>query len=101
MEQFIKFISLYIFWYPLVMSIFWMIGGVLFYYRRERKEGLPLTETPMVSILVPCYNEEKAIENTINRLNKLNYPNYEIIAINDGSKDNTYNVLKELSDKYD
>lgn len=101
MEQFIKFISLYIFWYPLVMSIFWIIGGVLFYYRRERKEGLPLTETPMVSILVPCYNEEKTIENTINRLNKLNYPNYEIIAINDGSKDNTYNVLKELSDKYD
>lgn len=101
MEQFIKFISLYIFWYPLVMSIFWIIGGVLFYYRRERKEGLPLTETPMVSILVPCYNEEKAIENTINRLNKLNYPNYEIIAINDGSKDNTCNVLKGLSDKYD
>jgi poly-beta-1,6-N-acetyl-D-glucosamine synthase len=39
--------------------------------------------------LVPCYNEEDTIENTVEQLRLLNYPNYEIIAINDGSKDNT------------
>jgi biofilm PGA synthesis N-glycosyltransferase PgaC len=83
------------------MSTFWIIGGILFYYRREKKPILPLNETPMVSILIPCYNEEKTIENTVERLQKLNYPNYEIIAINDGSKDNTYNVLEELANRYD
>jgi cellulose synthase/poly-beta-1,6-N-acetylglucosamine synthase-like glycosyltransferase len=83
------------------MSTFWIIGGVLFYYRREKKPSLPLIETPMVSILVPCYNEEKTIENTIKMLSNLNYPNYEIIAINDGSKDNTLGVLEELTKEYD
>lgn len=101
LNNFILLISLFVFWYPLVMSTFWIIGGILFYYRREKKPSLPLIETPMVSILVPCYNEEETIENTIKKLHKLNYPNYEIIAINDGSKDNTYEVLEALAEKYD
>lgn len=100
MDNFIVYISLFVFWYPLVMSIVWIIGGILFYLRREKKPGLPLTETPMVSILVSCYNEEDTIENTVEQLNNLNYPNYEIIAINDGSSDRTELVLNSLSKKY-
>jgi biofilm PGA synthesis N-glycosyltransferase PgaC len=83
------------------MSTLWIIGGVLFYHRREKKPGLPLVATPMISILIPCYNEEDTIENTIEHLNKLNYPNYEIIAINDGSKDSTELILDNLSQKYE
>jgi biofilm PGA synthesis N-glycosyltransferase PgaC len=83
------------------MSIVWIIGGILFYHRREKKPTLPLTDTPMVSILVPCYNEEETLENTITNLDKLNYPNYEIIAINDGSKDRTSEVLMALASKYE
>jgi biofilm PGA synthesis N-glycosyltransferase PgaC len=83
------------------MSTFWIIGGILFYYRRERKPELPLTETPMVSILIPCYNEEDTIEDTIEHINNLNYPKYEIIAINDGSKDRTEILLDTLAKKYE
>jgi poly-beta-1,6-N-acetyl-D-glucosamine synthase len=101
MNNFIIFISLFVFWYPLVMSTVWIIGGILFYQRREKKPGLPLTETPLVSILIPCYNEEATIENTLEQLDKLNYTNYEIIAINDGSKDRTSEVLESLSKKYE
>jgi poly-beta-1,6-N-acetyl-D-glucosamine synthase len=101
MNNFIIFISLFVFWYPLVMSTVWIIGGILFYQRREKKPGLPLTETPLVSILVPCYNEEATIENTLEQLDKLNYTNYEIIAINDGSKDRTSEMLESLSKKYE
>lgn len=100
MNNFILYASLYVFWYPLVMSTFWIIGGILFYYRRERKTGLPLTKTPMVSILIPCYNEENTVENTIEQIDNLNYPNYEVIAINDGSKDGTEILLNELAKKY-
>lgn len=100
MNNFILYASLYVFWYPLVMSTFWIIGGILFYYRRERKPGLPLTKTPMVSILIPCYNEENTVENTIEQIDNLNYPNYEVIAINDGSKDGTEILLNELAKKY-
>lgn len=91
----------FVFWYPLIMSMVWMIGGVLFYYRRERKGPLPLKETPFVSILVPCYNEEATITETISHLDQLNYPNYEIIAVNDGSNDQTVTKLLELCEKYE
>ncbi|GIM27883.1 poly-beta-1,6 N-acetyl-D-glucosamine synthase [Clostridium polyendosporum] len=100
MDNFTMYVSLFVFWYPLVMSTVWIIGGILFYHRREKKPGVPLTETPMVSILIPCYNEEDTIENTIEQLNELNYPNYEIITINDGSKDMTELILENLSKKY-
>lgn len=53
-----------------------------------------------LSIIVPCYNYEKLIKKNIfnicNKLNKFKIK-YEIIVINDGSKDNTKNKLKELS----
>ncbi len=82
------------------MSIIWVVGGILFYFRIERKPPLPLKDTPMVSILVPCFNEEKNIEDTIKYLSVLNYPNYEVIAINDGSRDRTEAILEELLDIY-
>ena len=44
---------------------------------------------PFVSIIVPVYNEEKVIKNSVESLLKLNYPNYEIIIVNDGSTDKT------------
>lgn len=100
-EHLLNAIASFVFWYPLVMSMVWLTGGLLFYLRRERKADLPLSETPFVSILVPNYNEEDTIEETIAWLNDLNYPAYEIIAINDGSKDKTAEKLIGLSEKYE
>ena len=97
----LKLIELFVFWYPAIMSMVWVVGGIMFYIFNERREPLPLYETPMVSILVPCYNEAETVENTIRRLSELDYPNYEIIAINDGSTDNTSEILTSLIDKYD
>ncbi|HPS81944.1 MAG TPA: glycosyltransferase family 2 protein, partial [Candidatus Limiplasma sp.] len=48
-----------------------------------------------VSLIVPAYNEEATILDTIRNLLKLNYPEYEIIVINDGSKDQTLPLLIE------
>ncbi len=47
-----------------------------------------------VSIIVPAYNEEITAVKTINSLLMQDYPNFEIIFVNDGSKDNTYAVVK-------
>ena len=44
-------------------------------------------------MLVPAYNEEVTIIDTINSLLYLDYPEYEIIVINDGSTDNTAKVI--------
>jgi biofilm PGA synthesis N-glycosyltransferase PgaC len=88
------------------MAFVWMIGGIIYYLRWERNRGnvlsdLPvLPEYPMVSILVPCYNEGDNVRETNEYLTGQHYPHYEIIAINDGSKDNTLDILHELADQY-
>jgi poly-beta-1,6-N-acetyl-D-glucosamine synthase len=50
---------------------------------------------PPVSILVPAYNEELTILETVRSLLSLNYPDYEVIVINDGSMDQTLRLLMD------
>ena len=45
--------------------------------------------TKPISIVVPAYNEEETIIDNITSLLDLNYPEFEVIVINDGSNDNT------------
>ncbi len=47
-----------------------------------------------VSIIIPAYNEEKSIEGLIKKLNSL-HPDFEILVINDGSKDHTQAVAEK------
>jgi glycosyltransferase involved in cell wall biosynthesis len=52
---------------------------------------------PLVSLVIPACNEFDTIGPALESLLKLNYPNYEIIAINDRSTDGTGDVIKKLS----
>ncbi|WP_281950496.1 poly-beta-1,6-N-acetyl-D-glucosamine synthase [Nitrosophilus kaiyonis] len=92
----------YSYYYPLFMAYIWMVGSIyyLFHWERKNSNTPELKEYPLVSILVPCYNEEKHIKETIEYLLETNYPNFEIIAVNDGSKDKTGEILKDLEEKY-
>ena len=54
----------------------------------------------LVSIVVPVYNNEKELEECIKSLVKQTYKNIEIILINDGSKDSSYQLMKEYQKKY-
>jgi cellulose synthase/poly-beta-1,6-N-acetylglucosamine synthase-like glycosyltransferase len=49
---------------------------------------------PPVSILVPAYNEEATIAASVRSMLQLTYPEYEVVVVNDGSKDATLDVLK-------
>ena len=53
---------------------------------------------PGVSIIAPAYNEEKIIIESANSLLNLTYPDYELIVVNDGSTDDTLQVLIEYFD---
>ena len=51
---------------------------------------------PLVSIVIPAYNHEKYIKETIKSLINQTYKNLELIVIDDGSTDSTFEKLQEL-----
>ena len=50
--------------------------------------------------MIPAHNEESVIGNTIRTVLGLDYPNFEIIAIDDRSTDNTASVIKDMEKQY-
>ena len=58
-------------------------------------------EEKLVSIIMPVYNSEKYIENAIESVLNQTYNNIELIAVDDGSRDNSLNILKKFSKKDD
>ena len=51
--------------------------------------------SPPISVIAPAYNEEATIRESIKSFLMLNYPAFEVIVVNDGSKDNTLAALKD------
>lgn len=97
----------FVFFWPLFMSALWISGGLYFWFYRERHwpwgKGTPAPElpgNPLISILIPCYNEGLNARETIEAALAQRYQNIEVIAINDGSKDNTKAVLDGLAEEY-
>lgn len=54
---------------------------------------------PLVSVIVPVYNNELYIRDCINSLLKQTYNNLQIILVNDGSTDSTYEICKSYTDE--
>ena len=52
------------------------------------------------SIIIPCYNAEKYLKRCLNSILNQNYKYFEIIIINDGSTDNSLEIIKEYSEKF-
>ncbi|WP_283148066.1 poly-beta-1,6-N-acetyl-D-glucosamine synthase [Silvimonas soli] len=93
------------FFYPLTMAWMWMIGAVHYYWRFERRTAslaIPpiLDNYPGVSLVVPMHNESANARETIAQLMCQRYPLFEVIAVNDGSRDNTGEILDELALEY-
>ncbi|WP_204368653.1 glycosyltransferase [Neosynechococcus sphagnicola] len=92
----------FVFYYPLVMSYAWMFFAVLFFLRSEYRERSLVRppggelDTP-ISILIPCFNEGDNAADTISHALAVNYSVFEVIAINDGSRDNTGAILNHLA----
>ncbi len=91
----------FIYFYPLTMAFVWMFGTFLFERLRDRSASVPELppDPPLVSILIPCHNEEDCIEETIGYLKLQTYPNIEIVAVDDASTDRTGEILKALQER--
>ena len=97
----------FVFFWPLFMSALWITGGIYFWFHRERHwpwgdDVAPpsLPGNPLISILIPCFNEGLNARETIEAALAQRYQNIEVIAINDGSSDNTGQVLDQLAAEY-
>ena len=55
---------------------------------------------PAISVIIPVYNAQDGIKRCVDSLLKQSFKNFEIILLNDGSKDNSLNILKEYELKY-
>lgn len=94
--------------YMVVVIVFYSIILVISSFQLRREYQLDRTRTyeeytneiytKPVSIIVPAYNEEAGIVQSVRSLLSINYPVFEIVVVNDGSKDNT---VKKVIEQYD
>ncbi|EGV06484.1 poly-beta-1,6 N-acetyl-D-glucosamine synthase [Haemophilus pittmaniae HK 85] len=101
----LEILGIFVFIYPAGMAIYWVMAALCYYVFMEGKLGtppfqsMPKEEVPMVSVMIPCYNEGDNLDEAIPYLLQIHYPNYELIFINDGSKDNTAEIIDRWADK--
>lgn len=105
MNQFLTIIEYVIVTYFLTINLVYLVLIIIsfFYIRRQmsQKEVFSLSGLfssnlyNPISILAPAYNEESTVVASVRSLLQLQFPNYEVIVINDGSKDRTMEVLIE------
>lgn len=95
-------------WLVYMVSLYYVVFWMLVYFEKgvdKKPKRKRLKELPMVSIVIPAFNEEKCIEESIRSIFILDYPKdkFELLVVNDGSTDNTgaiaKKVLKEYTDK--
>lgn len=87
-------------WYLIFITFRSFILIIFSFYSSVNKKGkIVLKSYPLVTLIVPCYNEEKVVETAIKSVLELNYPNYEILVIDDGSKDRTLEEASKLDKK--
>jgi cellulose synthase/poly-beta-1,6-N-acetylglucosamine synthase-like glycosyltransferase len=103
LNQFLSFTEYLVVSYFLTINLVYLVLIIIsfFYIRRQigQKEVFSLSGLfssnlyNPISILAPAYNEESTVVASVRSLLQLQFPNYEVIVINDGSKDKTMQVL--------
>lgn len=92
--------------YPITGAFFWFFGALSYRFLRPNSEDndwqvLAPKDQPMITIMIPAHNEEVMIESTITYLfERLNYTNFEILVMNDGSTDETATIIKRLEQRF-
>ncbi|MCC7232015.1 MAG: glycosyltransferase family 2 protein [Bacteroidia bacterium] len=99
-DHFILIYSLLLFCTYFLLSVFSALD-IINYMRRnsfiDYRDLLTSPSTPDISVIAPAYNEAKTIVQNVRSLLNIHYVNFEVIIVNDGSRDDT---LKLLIDAY-
>jgi cellulose synthase/poly-beta-1,6-N-acetylglucosamine synthase-like glycosyltransferase len=86
--------------FTVLVNIFTVPFAILHKIKERKQLKQRLSYYPRVSIIVPAYNEEKVLARTIDTLIEADYPHKEIIIVDDGSDDGTYEIASSYR-KYD
>ncbi len=83
--------------YPMLTAVVWIVSSGIYARRREQGDQRDFYEIadedlPRVIVLVPAYCEELNLDATLEALHHLDYPNYEVLVVDDGSSDRTSEI---------
>jgi len=88
----------------LARLLFLFVGSdiyeIAYAIRRRKDKKTHKKYRPFLSVVIPAYNEEAVIAQTVQSVMKSSYSNFEVIVVNDGSKDNTDKIMRALVKKY-
>lgn len=89
----------YVALYPVVTGARWLAGGILFRLTDETpRVREPEGGWPGVTVLIPAYNEELVIAGSIGAARELDYPELEVLVLDDGSADATADRAQEAAE---
>lgn len=107
LEKFIYYYSVFILGYSITVTALYLILIVVSWRRLREFVGIVRTNitsvshyTKPISIAVPAYNEEQTIVDSVHSFLQLDYPEFEVIVVNDGSTDQTMDKLIQSFDLY-
>ncbi len=84
----------------LIVSLTGLTHVFLARFRRIRTPIIPSEQLPFVSVIIPARNEETKIARCLESLARQDYPNYEIVIIDDRSTDKTGEIIQEIASRY-
>ena len=93
----------WLFWFgvgSLTILTFLFVVLALINNARQRKrkwDVADISDWPQVSVVLPVFNEEPVVTKTLDALKASDYPNFEVVAVNDGSTDATLEVLEKYA----
>ena len=109
-RAFIVFFNYFCMAFTLLLSIIYIIQLAVSFFRVKKDHKILYSDDYMryhdsknllpITLIVPAYNEQENIVQNIRSLMKLNYPEFEIVIVNDGSKDKTAELVIEAFGLY-
>lgn len=103
LRLFVDYLNVFFLYYMFIYAIVFFISTIfaILNLNEDKRNKMYLNELSLkstdnyvpVSILVPAYNEEETICDCVESLSYVDYPEYEIVVIDDGSNDDTSNKL--------
>ena len=82
------------FFFAIALGMIRSVGLALLALRRRREAPPEGTEKPLVTVIIPAFNEERVIEQSIRRILASDYPEIEVIVADDGSRDRTSAIVE-------